>query len=109
MAANYLRRNEHQPKQGPVDHPALSETELASTCGNTIALVLATDFGTTPLKVAFEDESKKPVVCGEPKDGEKTTPRPLQRFEGMTVTATAAMSALEARFARVYVLSVLKI
>ncbi len=105
MAANYLLRNEHQPKQGPVDHPALSETELASTCGNTIALVLATDFGTTPLKVAFEDESKKPVVCGEPKDGEKTTPRPLQRFEGMTVTATAAMSALEARFARVYVLA----
>ena len=67
--------------------------------------MLATDFGTTPLKVAFEDESKKPVVCGEPKDGEKTTPRPLQRFEGMTVTAIAAMSALEARFARVYVLA----
>ena len=98
-------RSEHQPKQGPVDHPAPSETELASTCGNTIALVLATNFGTTPLKVAFEDEGKSPVACGNPKDGEKTTPRPLQRFEGTTVTAIAAMRALEARLARVYVLA----
>ena len=98
-------RAEHQPKQGPVERLTPDESELARICGNTVALVLATDFGTTPLKVAFEDESKKPVVCGEPKDGEKTTPRPLQRFEGMTVTATAAMSALEARFARVYVLA----
>lgn len=98
-------RAEHQPKQGPVERLTPDESELARICGNTVALVLATDFGTTPLKVAFEDESKKPVVCGEPKDGEKTTPRPLQRFEGMTVTAIAAMSALEARFARVYVLA----
>lgn len=98
-------RAEHQPKQGPVERLTPDESELARICGNTVALVLATDFGTTPLKVAFEDENKKPVVCGEPKDGEKTTPRPLQRFEGMTVTAIAAMSALEARFARVYVLA----
>lgn len=105
MAANNLRRNEHQPKQGPVERPIPEGAELARTCGKTIALVLATDFGTTPLKVAFEDENEKPVICEDPKNGEKKTPRPLQRFEGTTVTAIAAMCALGARFARVYVLA----
>ena len=98
-------RSEHQPMRGPVSHPTPSEAELARTCGKTIALVLATDFGTTPLKVAFENEDKKPVVCGNPKDGEEKTPRPLQRFEGTTTTSIAAMRALEARFACVYVLA----
>ena len=105
MATNYLRRNEHQPKQGPVERPTPEETELARTCGKTIALVLATDFGTTPLKVAFESEGEKPVICEDPKNGEKKTPRPLQRYKGTTVTAIAAMCALGARFARVYVLA----
>ena len=105
MAANYLRRNEHQPKQGPAERPIPEGAELARTCGKTIALVLATDFGTTPLKVAFEDESEKPVICGDPKNGEKKTPRPLQRYKGTTATAIAAMCALGARFARVYVLA----
>ena len=98
-------RSEHQPMRGPVSHPTPSEAELARTCGKTIALVLATDFGTTPLKVAFESEGEKPVICEDPKNGEKKTPRPLQRFEGTTVTATAAMRALEAKFACVYVLA----
>ena len=98
-------RSEHQPMRGPVSHPTPSEAELARTCGKTIALVLATDFGTTPLKVAFEDEDKKPVVCEKPKDDEEKTPRPLQRFDGTTATSIAAMRALEARFARVYVLA----
>lgn len=105
MAANYLRRNEHQPKQGPVERPIPEGAELARACGKTIALVLATDFGTTPLKVSFEDENEKPVICEDPKNGEKKTPRPLQRFRGTTVTAIAAMRALEARFARVCVLA----
>ena len=105
MAANYLRRNEHQPKQGPVERPIPEGAELARTCGKTIALVLATDFGTTPLKVAFESEDEKPVICGDSKNGEKKTPRPLQRYKGTTVTAIAAMCALGARFARVYVLA----
>ena len=105
MAANYLRRNEHQPKQGPVERPIPEEAELARACGKTIALVLATDFGTTPLKVSFEDENEKPAICEDPKNGEKKTPRPLQRFRGTTVTAIATMCALEARFARVYVLA----
>ena len=105
MATNYLRRNEHQPKQGPVERPTPEETELARTCGKTIALVLATDFWTTPLKVAFESEGEKPVICEDPKNGEKKTPRPLQRYKGTTVTAIAAMCALGARFARVYVLA----
>ena len=105
MAANYLRRNEHQPKQGPVERPIPEGAELARTCGKTIALVLATDFGTTPLKVSFEDENEKPVICEDPKNGEKKTPRPLQRYKGTTVTAIAAMCALGARFARVYVLA----
>lgn len=105
MAANNLRRNEHQPKQGPVERPIPEGAELARTCGKTIALVLATDFGTTPLKVSFEDENEKPVICEDPKNGEKKTPRPLQRYRGTTVTAIAAMCALGAKFARVYVLA----
>lgn len=105
MAANYLRRNEHQPKQGPVEHPIPEGAELARACGKTIALVLATDFGTTPLKVSFEDENEKPAICEDPKNGERKTPRPLQRFRGTTVTAIATMRALEARFARVCVLA----
>ena len=80
MAANYLRRNGHQPKQGPVERPIPEGAELARACGKTIALVLATDFGTTPLKVSFEDENEKPVICEDPKNGEKKTPRPLQRL-----------------------------
>ena len=98
-------RSEHQPKQGPVERPIPEGAELARACGKTIALVLATDFGTTPLKVSFEDENEKPVICEDPKNGEKKTPRPLQRFRGTTVTAIAAMRALEARFARVCVLA----
>ena len=105
MAANNLHRNEHQPKQGPVERPIPEGAELALTCGKTIALVLATDFGTTPLKVSFEDENEKPVICEDPKNGEKKTPRPLQRYKGTTVTAIAAMYALGVRFARVYVLA----
>ena len=91
--------------RGPVSHPTPSETELARACGKTIALVLATNFGTTPLKVAFESENEKTVICEDPKNGEKKTPRPLQRFEGTTVTAIVAARALETRFARVYVLA----
>ena len=98
-------RSEHQPMRGPVSHPTPSETELARACGKTIALVLATDFGATPLKVTFESEDEKPVICEDPENGEKKTPRPLQRFRGTTVTAIVAARALEARFARVYVLA----
>ena len=98
-------RSEHQPKQGTAEHPVPDEAELARACGKTIALILATDFGTTPLKVAFESEDEKPVICGDSKNGEKKTPRPLQRYKGTTVTAIAAMCALGARFARVYVLA----
>ena len=98
-------RSEHQPKQGPVERPIPKGAELARACGKTIALVLATDFGTTPLKVSFEDENEKPVICEDHKNGEKKTPRPLQRFRGTTVTAIAAICALEARFARVYALA----
>lgn len=82
MAANYLRRNEHQPKQGPVERPIPEEAELTRACGKTIALVLATDFGTTPLKVSFEDENEKPVICEDPKNGEKKTPRAQQDCMG---------------------------
>lgn len=74
MAASYLRRNEHQPKQGPVERPVPEGAELARACGKTIALVLATDFGTTPLKVSFEDENEKPVICEDPKNGETKPP-----------------------------------
>lgn len=88
-----------------MERPIPEGAELARACGKTIALVLATDFGTTPLKVSFEDENEKPVICEDPKNGEKKTPRPLQRFRGTTVTAIAAMRALEARFARVCVLA----
>ena len=82
MAASYLRRNEHQPKQGPVERPVPEGAELARACGKTIALVLATDFGTTPLKVSFEDENEKPVICEDPKNGEKKTPRAQQDCMG---------------------------
>lgn len=84
MAASYLRRNEHQPKQGPVERPIPEGAELARTCGKTIALVLATDFGTTPLKVSFEDENEKPAICENPKNGERKTPHAQQDCMGGT-------------------------
>ena len=74
MAASYLRRDEHQPKQGPMERPIPEEAELARACGKTIALVLATDFGTTPLKVSFEDENEKPAICEDSKNGEMKPP-----------------------------------
>lgn len=82
MAASYLRRNEHQPKQGPVERPVPEGAELARACGKTIALVLATDFGATPLKVSFEDENEKPAICEDPKNGERKTPRAQQDCMG---------------------------
>ena len=77
MAANYLRCDEHQPKQGPVERPIPEGAELARACGKTIALVLATDFGTTPLKVSFEDENEKPVICEDPKKRREEDAPPL--------------------------------
>ena len=62
------------PSRGPVERPIPEEAELARACGKTIALVLATDFGTTPLKVSFEDENEKPVICEDPKNGETKPP-----------------------------------
>lgn len=90
MAANYLCRNEHQPKQGPVERPIPEGAELARACGKTIALVLATDFRTTPLKVSFEDENEKPVICEDPKNGEKKTPRAQQDCMGGDLKRSAS-------------------
>ena len=98
------RRTEHQPVQGSVGRPIPTIEQLKSACGKTVALVLATDFGTTPLKVAFEDPAKEPVVCGGVKEGESGIPRPLQQYEKMPVVARAVACAVETQFASVSVI-----
>ena len=97
-------RKTHQPQPGPVDHPTPSDEQLARACGSTVALVLATNFGTTPLKVAFEDPEKEPVVCDSSEKGEPDTPRPLQRFEGEPLVARVAECVAKARFASTFAL-----
>ena len=98
------RRAEHQPIQGPASRPTPTVEQLKNICGKTAALILATDFGTTPLKVAFEDPAKEPVVCGGVKEGESGIPRPLQQYDGAPVIAQAVTCAVEAQFASVSVL-----
>ena len=104
MKAYAERRTEHQPVQGSVGRPIPTIEQLKSACGKTVALVLATDFGTTPLKVAFEDPAKEPVVCGGVKEDESGIPRPLQQYGGAPVIAQAVTCAVEAQFASVSVL-----
>lgn len=97
-------RKAHQPKPGPVSRPIPNSEQLAQACGGTVALVLATNFGTTPLKVTFEDPEKEPVVCDSSEKGEPGTPRPLQRFEGKPLVARVAECAEKARFASAFAL-----
>ena len=94
-------RKAHQPKPGPVSRPIPNSEQLAQACGGTVALILATNFGTTPLKVAFEDPEKEPIVCGS---DEENIPRPLQRFEGKPLIAHVAECVAETKFASAFAL-----
>lgn len=104
MTRSNPTREKHQPKPGPIDRPVPTKEQLKSACGKTVALVLATDFGATPLRVAFEDPDKEPIVCGAAEEGELGIPRPLQQYEGTPVIAHAVACAVEAQFASVSVL-----
>ena len=104
MKPSAISRDEHQPARKPALRKTPSKHDLEKACGKTVALVLATDFGTTPLKVAFEDPGKEPVVCDGVEEGKPGIPRPLQQYDGAPVVAHAVACAIEARFASVSVL-----
>ncbi len=104
MKPSAISRDEHQPARKPALRKTPSKHDLEKACGKTVALVLATDFGTTPLKVAFEDPDKEPVVCDGVEEGKPGIPRPLQRYDGAPVVAHAVACAIGARFASVSVL-----
>lgn len=106
MKSAEYERADHQPHRGPVNRPLPSHEELKRACGKTAAVVLATDFGTTPLVVQFEDEKRESATCGANDAGKPTgTPRPLQAFEGKAVTSIAVEVALACGFASVSVLA----
>ena len=50
-----MSRADHQPKTGPVVRPERSLEERQERCGTAIALIMATETGTTPITVRFED------------------------------------------------------
>lgn len=96
-------REEHQPRRKPKRRKTPSTQQLQA-CAGSVAVVLATDEGTTPLSVMSDDLSKDPVVCGAGKNGSPLgIARPLQEYRGKAVVAHALRCALECRFAAVEV------
>ena len=75
MKSAEYERADHQPHRGPVNRPLTSHEELKRACGKTAAVVLATDFGTTPLTVQFENDAREPVTCGKADEGKAGIPR----------------------------------
>ena len=94
----------HQPKVGPVERADVPIEMLKAACGGCIAFVLASDEGTTPLKVEFEDTEKEPVIC-EPEENEEPTPRPLQIYEGKPCVQRAVETACASQVAGVVVMT----
>lgn len=105
MKSAEYERADHQPHRGPVNRPLPSHEELKRACGKTAAVVLATDFGTTPLTVQFENDAREPVTCGKADEGKAGIPRPLQSFEGKAATSIAVEAALTCGFASVMVVA----
>lgn len=105
MKSAEYERADHQPHRGPVNRPLPSHEELKRACGKTAAVVLATDFSTTPLTVQFENDAREPVTCGKVDKGKAGIPRPLQSFEGKAATSIAVEAALACGFASVTVVA----
>lgn len=98
----------HQPIANPPAHKQLDPALQAQICGNTVAIVLADDWNTTPLTVTFDDPDRAPYVC-DGRDGDAETaavelPRPLQFFDGKPLVAHAVDLACSCGFADVLVL-----
>lgn len=97
----------HQPTREQPQYQQPSTHELASAFGNSVALVLALNAGTAPLKVEFLDVERESVTCQELDAAGKPvpTPRPLQRYEGEPMVVTAVKLALQAQFKAIAVLA----
>lgn len=74
-------------------------------CGKSVAIVLATDFGTTPFETPRVKNGPSPLAREKSSSTASGTPRPLQRLEGATVTSRAVACALHSHFAKTYVLA----
>lgn len=83
---------------------APDEQELMRACGKSIAIVLAVDFGTTPLEIPPDENNPSSATCEKDGPAPSGTPRPLQLFRGATVTAHAVACAHRSHFAKTYVL-----
>ncbi|MDY2624955.1 MAG: aminotransferase class V-fold PLP-dependent enzyme [Coriobacteriales bacterium] len=94
-----MSRADHQPKTGPVVRPERSLEERQERCGTAIALIMATETGTTPITVRFEDPDAKPVTLEE-------APRPLQEFQGRRAVSYAIEAACRAQVSGIFVLTV---
>ena len=94
-----MSRADHQPKTGPVVRPKRSLEERQERCGTAIALIMATETGTTPITVRFEDPDAKPVTLEE-------APRPLQEFQGRRAVSYAIEAACRAQVSGIFVLTV---
>lgn len=94
----------HQPVEGPVQRDKLSDSQLKEACGRTVAFVIATDNGTTPLKVEFEDPDDSPITC-EPSNEEAAVARPLQQYRGIPCVQWAIEAACDACVAAVVVVT----
>lgn len=97
-----MARIDHQPQEEIPSRPERTEQQLRETCGGTVAFILATETGTTPLTVMF-DEPDKASVTLTPEEGEEPVARPLQRFEGIPCVRHAVNAALDAQVAGIVV------
>ena len=127
----YETVSNHQPIEGPVQRAKLPDAQLRETCGRTVAFVIATDSGTTPLKVEFENPDDDPIVCeplnegspsdessnaglpsdklprpseGSPSEGSPVA-RPLQQYQGAPCVQWAVEAACSACVSAVVVVT----
>ena len=94
----------HQPVEGPVRRDTLSDSQFKEACGRTVAFVIATDSGTTPLEVEFESPDDSPITC-EPSNEEAPVARPLQQYRGIPCVQWAVEAACDACVAAVVVVT----
>ena len=99
-----MARSDHQPTTETVVRPERSTAKMRRVCGDTVALIVATEMATTPLVVQFDDSDKEPVVC-EPPVGNPPVARPLQMYEGRPAVCWAVEAAYRAQVGLVYVLT----
>lgn len=99
--------SEHiQLQPATVETEALSQKETIDriTSAKTIALVLATDFDTTPLEIPGNEERRPSASTDDSLINISGVPRPLQRFQGKTVTTHVIECAFMSHMNRVFVL-----